>query len=88
MNKLLALVALISYGATCFQLLCYRRGRANFHIHISVVAWLLIVFTGTGAIEILLGHAVSIGQAGIATTICMLIWRAQGNVANLVRGNW
>lgn len=86
MNKLLILIALISYSATCFKLLCYRRGRANFRINISLVAWLLIVFTGTGAIEIMLGHAVSAGQAGIAFIVWWLVRRAHGNVAIVMRG--
>jgi type IV secretory pathway VirB2 component (pilin) len=88
MNKLLTFIAVLSYAITCMQLLCYRRGYANYRIHISLVAWLLIVFTGTCALEILLGMAhTSFGQAGIAFTLCVLVYRAQGNVANIIRGN-
>jgi hypothetical protein len=50
------------------------------------VAWLLIVATGTSALEILLGLGrVSFGTAGIAFTLCVLVHRAQGNVANIIR---
>ncbi|AEK60833.1 phage holin family protein [Collimonas fungivorans] len=88
MNKLLTVIAVLSYAMTCMQLLCYRRGYANYRIHISLVAWLLIVFTGTCALEILLGTArTSFGQAGIAFTLCVLVYRARGNVANIIRGN-
>ena len=89
MNKLLMLIAVLSYATTCLRLLCYRRGYANYRIHISLVAWLLIVFTGTCALEIVLGTArTSFGQAGIAFTLCVLVYRAQGNVANIIRGNF
>ena len=83
----LTAIALLSYAATCLQLLCYRRGVANYRPHISLVAWLLIVFTGTCALEIVLGHGpISLGQAGIAFTLCALVYRAQGIVANIIRG--
>jgi hypothetical protein len=69
------------------QLLCYRRGFASYRMHISLVAWSLIVFTGTSALEILLGRGhITLGQAGIAFTLCALVYRAQGNVANIIRG--
>lgn len=88
MNKVLTVIALLSYTTTCLWLLCYRRGYANYRIHISLVAWLLIVFTGTCALEILLGTAhTSLGQAGIAFILCVLVYRAQGNVANIIRGD-
>nr|WP_253273761.1 contractile injection system protein, VgrG/Pvc8 family [Collimonas arenae] len=47
---------------------------------------MLIVATGTCALEILLGHGhPSLGQAGIALTLCVLVLRAQGNVANIIK---
>ncbi|AIY42985.1 hypothetical protein LT85_3827 [Collimonas arenae] len=86
MTKLLTVLALLSYASACIRLLCYRRGRANYRIHISLIAWLLIVATGTCALEILLGHGhPSLGQAGIALTLCVLVLRAQGNVANIIK---
>lgn len=86
MTKTLTLLALLSYASTCLRLLCYRRGLANHRFHISLVAWLLIVATGTSALEILLDHSrVSFGTASIAFTLCVLVHRAQGNVANIIR---
>ena len=86
--QLLTAIALLSYIATCAQLLCYRRGVANYRLQVSVVAWLLIVFTGTRALEILLGHGhISIGDSGLAFTLALLVYRAQGNVATLLRDN-
>ena len=87
MTKTLTMLALLSYASTCLRLLCYRRGLANHRHHISLVAWLLIVATGTSALEILLGigHP-SFGQVCTALTLCVLVHRAQGNVANIIRG--
>ncbi|MGS0744008.1 phage holin family protein [Glaciimonas sp. GG7] len=79
-------IALICYAATCMQLLCYRRGLANYRIDLSSIAWLLIALTGSCAIEILLGNThVSLAQTGIAFTLCVLVRRAKGNVANILR---
>lgn len=87
MTKYLTVLALLSYARTCLRLLCYRRGLANHRLHISLAAWLLIVATGTSALEILLGHShPSFGQAAIALTLCVLVHRAKGNVANIIRG--
>jgi len=87
MDKLLTTFALMSYVICCIQLLCYQRGMANYRFHVSFMAWLLIVFTGTSALEILLGTAhSSFGETGIALTLCVLVYRAQGNVASIIRG--
>ncbi|KAF3999230.1 phage holin family protein [Glaciimonas immobilis] len=87
-TTLLTTIEMLSYAATCMQLLCYQRGLANYRIHISFIAWMLIVFTGTCALEIMLGNRqTSFGHAGIAFTWCVLVYRAQGNVAHILRGN-
>jgi hypothetical protein len=84
----LTAIALLCYAATCMQLLCYRRGDATYRIDMSCMAWLLIALTGSCALEILLGHGpISLGQTGIAFTLCVLVHRARGNVANIIRGN-
>ena len=85
MNKLLMTVLAVSYVSTCMRLLCYRRGLSNYRLPMSALAWLLIVATGTSVLEILQGRGVvSFGQAGIAVILCGLVWRAQGNVAQLL----
>jgi hypothetical protein len=87
MTELFTVVALVSYAGTCIRLLCFQRGLANHRFHLSLLAWLLIVATGTSALEILLGHShPSFGQAGVALTLCYLVHRAQGNFANIIRG--
>ena len=86
--KILTAIELFSYTATCAQLLCYRRGVASYRVHISLLAWLMIVFTGACALEILLGHGhSSFGQAGLALTWFALVYRVQGNVSHILRGN-
>jgi hypothetical protein len=87
MTNYLTMLALLSYAGTCLRLLCYRRGLANHRLHISLAAWLLIVATGTSTLEILLDHGrASFGEAAIALTLYVLVHRAQGNVANIIRG--
>jgi hypothetical protein len=87
MTKLLTVIAAVSYAVTCMQLLCYRRGYANYRVHIALVAWLLIAFAENFHMEILFGAAhSSLGQTGIALTLCVLVYRAEGNVANIIRG--
>ena len=86
MNHLLTVITLLSYSAACLRLLCYRRGLANYRMHVSWWAWLLILLTGICALEILLGHSqASPGRAGIAVIFCLLVFRARGNVANILR---
>ncbi|PRC90870.1 phage holin family protein [Solimicrobium silvestre] len=88
MTKLLMLITLLSYIGTCARLLSYRRGLGNYRLKISLAAWCLILFTGTNAIDILLHpHAVSFGNAGIAVTLFLLVWRARGNVASITRSD-
>ena len=86
MSKALTMLALLSYASTCLRLLCYRRGLANHRMHISLVAWLLIVATGTSALEILLGlRHPSFGETAVALILSYLAHRTQGNVAQLIR---
>lgn len=87
MDKCLTTIALLGYASTCIRLLCYQRGLANYQLHMSLLAWLLIVFTGTNALEILLDHShVSLGQAGIAIILGVLVHRVHGNIATIIRG--
>jgi hypothetical protein len=85
--NLTTLITLVSYAATCLRLLTYQRGLSNYKLTMSLVAWCLIVFTGTSALEIIF-HPTKIyaGTAGIAVTLMVLVWRARGNVAHILRG--
>ncbi|MDY7547277.1 phage holin family protein [Glaciimonas sp. CA11.2] len=85
-QQVVTAIAFCCYLAACGQLLCYRRGLANYRIHLSSLAWLLIALTGSCALDILLGDApVSLAQAGLAFTLCIIVCRARGNVAHLLK---
>ncbi|HWX01552.1 phage holin family protein [Collimonas sp.] len=87
-NQFMTLIALLSYAATCLRLLAYRRGLANYKLSVSLFAWMLIVFSGTRALEILFafGHAgITFSQAGIAAALFLFVYRANGNVAEIMR---
>jgi len=86
MTKIITIVTLVSYVATCIRLLTYQRGLSNYKLTISLMAWCLIVFTGTSALEIFFHPTkIYLGTSGIAVTLCVLVWRARGNVANIMR---
>ena len=85
-GQIMTVVTLVSYAATCLRLLAYQRGLSNYKWTVSFIAWCLIAFTGTGTMEILF-HPTPIypGTAGVAVTLCFLVWRVKGNVANILR---
>lgn len=68
------------------RLACYDRGEARYRRGISLLASVLgaeLCFTG---LEIVIyGQPVSVGQALTSLLLCALIFRAQGNVAALLR---
>lgn len=86
---LLTVLLFAASALTCMRLLFYRRRGARYRPHISAVAWLLIVSSGSTAIDILLGRlppgAASIGHVGLAVVVCALTFAARGNVAAILR---
>lgn len=85
------LVALLFVGAnlaSAVRLLLYRRNGARFRRGMSWLAYLLIVGTGGQALDVLVRHEpVTVWQAVVAVLIAVLVYRAQGNVACIVRVN-
>lgn len=85
------LVALLFVGAntaSALRLLLYRRNGARFRRGMSWLAYLLIVGTGGQALDVLVRHEpVTVWQAVVAVLIAVLVYRAQGNVACIVRVN-
>ncbi|SIQ10718.1 phage holin family protein [Marinobacterium stanieri] len=83
---------LIVFGfsaATCLRLIFYRRGTARFKRHISVLAWLVIVVTGSLALCLLTGR-LSAGQIHpigilLLSYLAIATWCAKGNLAQLIR---
>jgi hypothetical protein len=61
---------------------------SNYRSSVSLLAWLLMVCTGSRALDILLHMetiSISPDQAGIALLLCILVLRTRGNVAALLR---
>lgn len=76
-------------AATCLRLIFYRRGSARFKRHISLLAWLLIVVTGSIALCVLTGKvtAAQLHPVGILMLcyLTALTWYAKGNIVELIR---
>lgn len=84
----LVLLVFICHSITTFRLLSYQRGMSNYRSSVSLLAWLLMVCTGSRALDILLHlktTSITPDQAGIALLLCILVWRTRGNVAALLR---
>nr|WP_160356962.1 phage holin family protein [Bordetella sp. 02P26C-1] len=71
------------------RLICYRRGCARYRPFMSVLAYLLIVFSGGQALDIIFNAApVTPWDAGLSVVIAALVWRSRGNVSALLRGKY
>jgi hypothetical protein len=86
MDALIALVAVLANVFTAGRLICYRRGCSRYRPGVSALAYVLIVCSGGAAIDTLVNGAhVTAWEAGFAAVIAVLVWRARGNVAAIVR---
>ncbi|MEN5066762.1 phage holin family protein [Achromobacter aegrifaciens] len=87
-QHLVALLFVVANFASAVRLLLYRRNGARFRRGMSWLAYLLIVGTGGQALDVLVRHEpVTVWQAVVAMLIAVLVYRAQGNVACIVRVN-
>lgn len=86
MDALCALIAVTANVITAARLICYRRGSSRFRRGVSVVAYFLIVCSGGAAIDTLVNGAhVTLWEAGFSVVIAVLVVRARGNVATVMR---
>lgn len=86
MDNIIDTVFIAANIISCGRLLTYERGGADFKLHMSWIAYILVVCTGGQAIEAALEPVpVTIWACGISIVICVLILRAKGNVAAIVR---
>lgn len=86
MEIVIALIAVLANILTAGRLICYRRGCSRFRPGVSVLAYVLIVCSGGQAIDTLVNSAyVTPWEAGFAAVIAVLVWRARGNVAAIMR---
>ncbi len=76
-------------AATCARLLFYRRAGARFKRHISLLAYLLIVLTGSIALSLATGKITSDDLPSIAIialiALCAVIFYTHGNIAQVLR---
>ncbi|MGE8688631.1 MAG: phage holin family protein [Achromobacter sp.] len=83
-HHLVAFLFVVANFATALRLACYRRCGARYRPGMSVVAYLMFVFTGGQALDVITRHsAVSPWQLGLAILLAVLVYRARGNVAQI-----
>lgn len=90
-DQMPTLLALFLSLAICCRLLTYKRRGANFRRPISCLAYGIFVGCGTLAIQILAGRYIALPISWsfvMLLGICaVLIYRARGNVAKVMRVN-
>lgn len=83
---LYGLVTSSAYVIAAFRLLCFPRNGARYRPLISLLATTLIGCLLTGALHILFYRpAVTLPEAFIAVLFCIMVIRAGGNLAALLR---
>lgn len=86
MDAIFALLTVLANIVTAGRLICYRRGCSRYRPGVSFLAYVLIVCAGGQAIDTVVNAAhVTPWEAGVAAVIAVLVWRARGNVAAIVR---
>lgn len=86
LEQTIVLVAVMANLATALRLICYQRQGARYRLGMSLLAYALIVCTGGYAIDVVINHApASPWVAGISLILAVLVFRARGNVAAVVR---
>jgi len=75
--------------ATCGRLIFYRRSGCQFKRHFSVVAYLLVVLTGSIALALLTGRLSAANLPPLLLVpigaLCGMVYYVRGNVAQLLR---
>ena len=86
MAHVVAFAFIVANLVSCGRLLSYRRAAGEFKFRMSFLAYVLIVSTGGQAIAAMLQpEPISIWASVLSIVLCVLIVRAKGNVASLVR---
>ena len=86
MTAVITMMAVLANLVTASRLICYRRGDSRYRPGVSLLAYLLIVFSGGQVIDTVFnGAQVTPWEAVIAVVIAVLVVRARGNVAAIVR---
>ncbi len=86
MDNIIDLSFIVANIISCGRLLSYERGGAEFKLHMSWIAYILVVSTGGQAIAAALEPVpVTVWASAISIVLCVLVLRAKGNVASIVR---
>lgn len=89
MDDPLATVTLFVCSAICLRLITYRRRGSRFRPGVSLCAYLTALCTGSQALSILIddypGGQLSPWMLGLLLILLVLIFRARGNLAGLLR---
>jgi hypothetical protein len=86
MANIITFVYIAANVISCGRLLSYQRGADQFKYHLSCLSYVLIVCTGGQAIAATLESVpVSLWASILSVLLCVLIVRAKGDVAALVR---
>lgn len=86
MATAIALIVVLANLLTAGRLIFYRRKCSRYRFDMAALAYLLIVCSGGRAIDVVVNSApVTVWEAGFAAVIALLVWRAKGNVANIMR---
>lgn len=77
-------------AAICARIVAFRRGAARYRPGISALAYILAASSGCQALAVIFGlHLVqSPFVLVILIVLLALVWRARGNVANILRVEW
>lgn len=85
-DQIVAAVVVLANLATAARLFGYQRHGARYRVWAAVLAYLLIMCTGGQALDVLFNQVpVTLWQAGVAVVLAVLVYRARGNVARIVR---
>lgn len=76
--------------AICVRIVTFRRQDSRYRVGVSLAAYALAASTGCEALSALLGlyPANSPFMLLILLVLCVLVFRARGNVASIVRIDW
>lgn len=89
------LLAAVICGAICVRIVSYRRAGARYRVAVSLLAYVLAAATGCYSLSITLTalygkHAAPVSPflLVILLVVLVLVYRARGNVATVMRLDW
>ena len=83
----MTLITALVCAAMCLRLVAFRRKNSRYRLGISLFAWILAAASGCQALASVLGiyQVQSPFVLIILSTLCALVFRSRGNVAQILR---